>query len=84
MGCTGLTLYHATNDAGDSISLHPPPFIPCTEFGYPDIFRVWETIWAARLSVSEHFEEFIALAVLQQYKLVHAQHNDVMMTSLLS
>ena len=56
--------------------LHLPVFYPLlplfslAEFGYDNIFRLWETIWAARLSVSDNFEEFIALGILQQFKLV--------------
>jgi len=38
------------------------------EFGYSDIFQLWETIWASRLCVSNHFDEFFALAIMQQFK----------------
>lgn len=38
------------------------------EFDYNDVFRLWETVWAARHSVSMHFEEFFALAIMKQFK----------------
>ena len=38
------------------------------EFSYDDLFRLWESVWAARLTVTEHFEEFLALALLRQYR----------------
>lgn len=41
------------------------------EFSYESVFRLWETIWAARISkVSANFEEFSALAILKQFKWV--------------
>ena len=45
-----------------------PCSLPLAEFSYEDLFRIWETSWAARLSVSEHFEEFLALAVMKQFQ----------------
>ena len=45
----------------------PPPPWP-VEFDYGDVFRLWETVWASRLSVSNHFEEFFALAIMKQFK----------------
>ena len=39
-----------------------------TEFVYDDIFLVWETIAAARRTVSKRFVLFIALAMLKSYR----------------
>lgn len=34
-----------------------------------DVFRLWETIWAARISgITNNFEEFFALAIMKQFK----------------
>ena len=38
------------------------------EFVYDDIFLVWETIAAARRTVSKRFVLFIALAMLKSYR----------------
>ncbi len=38
------------------------------EFVYDDIFLVWETIAAARRTVSKRFVLFIALAMLKIYR----------------
>jgi hypothetical protein len=38
------------------------------EFSYDDIFLLWETSWAAKLISTEHFEVFVALSLLQEYK----------------
>lgn len=40
----------------------------CLEFVYDDIFLVWETIAAARRTVSKRFVLFIALAMLKTYR----------------
>lgn len=39
-----------------------------TEFKYNDIFRVWETLIAASHLISDRFELFIALALIQYYR----------------
>ena len=38
------------------------------EIAYDDVFRLWETIWAARKCVSNNFEEFFALGIMVQFK----------------
>lgn len=38
------------------------------EFCYNDIFHLWETSWAARYVTTEHFEVFIAFALLLEFK----------------
>ncbi|XP_032242258.2 small G protein signaling modulator 2 isoform X2 [Nematostella vectensis] len=38
------------------------------ELLYDDVFKVWETIWAARHCTTDHFVLFIALALLQFYR----------------
>jgi hypothetical protein len=41
------------------------------EFCYDDVFRLWETIWAARKNeITTNFEEFFALAIMKQFKYV--------------
>ncbi|XP_065316610.1 small G protein signaling modulator 1-like isoform X3 [Gordionus sp. m RMFG-2023] len=40
------------------------------ELTYEDIFLVWETIWAARFTVSNHFVLFMALAFVEYYRVV--------------
>ena len=41
------------------------------EFSYQDVFRLWETVWAARMGgVTVNFEEFFALAIMKQFKSV--------------
>ena len=39
-----------------------------TEFGYNDVFLLWETVWAAKQCCSTHFLEFCGLAIMQQFK----------------
>ena len=39
-----------------------------SEFSYDEIFLLWETIWTARLTVTQNFEEFLALAIMKQFK----------------
>ena len=39
-----------------------------SEFEYEHVFRLWEATWAAKVLVSVHFEEFFALAIINQYK----------------
>jgi hypothetical protein len=38
------------------------------EFKYSDVFRLWETWWAAREVSSAHFLEFCGLAIMAQFK----------------
>lgn len=38
------------------------------EFDYNDIYLLWETCWSAQWCTSKHFEVFIAMGLLQQYK----------------
>ncbi|XP_024155319.1 small G protein signaling modulator 1 isoform X2 [Oryzias melastigma] len=38
------------------------------EMVYDDVFSVWETIWAAKHTSSEHFVLFIALALVEMYR----------------
>ena len=38
------------------------------EFDYNDIYLLWETCWSAEWCTSKHFEVFIAMGLLQQYK----------------
>lgn len=38
------------------------------EFEYDDVFRLWETWWAAQLCCSTHFLEFCGLAIMTQFK----------------
>ena len=38
------------------------------EFSYPRVYRVWETIWAARHVVSPQLYLFIALALVETYR----------------
>ena len=38
------------------------------EFGYDDVYRVWETMWAAQMYVSPRFELFVALALIELYR----------------
>ena len=45
-----------------SLSLSP------SEFSYNEVFLLWETIWTARLTVTQNFEEFLALAIMKQFK----------------
>uniref|UniRef100_A0A1I7VVA0 Rab-GAP TBC domain-containing protein n=1 Tax=Loa loa TaxID=7209 RepID=A0A1I7VVA0_LOALO len=38
------------------------------EFTYPEVFRVWEVIWAASSLVTTHFHLFFALAMIIAYR----------------
>lgn len=39
-----------------------------SEFTYPQVFRVWEVIWAASSLVTTHFHLFFALAMIIAYR----------------
>ena len=45
------------------------------ELLYPDVFSVWETIWAARHISSSHFVLFIALALVEFYRDIILDNN---------
>ncbi|XP_061731726.1 small G protein signaling modulator 1-like isoform X1 [Nerophis ophidion] len=45
------------------------------EMVYDDVFSVWETIWAAAYSTSEHFVLFIALALVEMYRDIILENN---------
>uniref|UniRef100_A0A915KUY1 Rab-GAP TBC domain-containing protein n=1 Tax=Romanomermis culicivorax TaxID=13658 RepID=A0A915KUY1_ROMCU len=38
------------------------------EFEYEDVFSVWETIWSANRLISENFDLFLALAMIETYR----------------
>lgn len=42
---------------------------------YDDVFSVWETIWAAKYTSSEHFVLFIALALVEMYRDIILENN---------
>jgi len=42
---------------------------------YDDVFSVWETIWAAKHTSSEHFVLFIALALVEMYRDIILENN---------
>lgn len=46
-----------------------------SELIYDDVFRVWETIWAAEFISSRHFVLFIAAALVQLYRDVIIANN---------
>lgn len=50
-------------------------FFSFLEFAYKDIFRVWESIWAAARLCSNEFPIFIALAMLQCYRDIVIENN---------
>ncbi|XP_074546572.1 small G protein signaling modulator 1 isoform X2 [Halichoeres trimaculatus] len=45
------------------------------EMVYDDVFSVWETIWAAKYTSSEHFVLFIALALVEMYRDIILENN---------
>ncbi|KAG7224023.1 hypothetical protein INR49_015280 [Caranx melampygus] len=45
------------------------------EMVYGDVFSVWETIWAAKHTSSEHFVLFIALALVEMYRDIILENN---------
>ena len=42
---------------------------------YDDVFSVWETIWVAKHTSSEHFVLFIALALVEMYRDIILENN---------
>lgn len=46
-----------------------------TEMVYDDVFSVWETLWAAKHTSSEHFVLFIALALVEMYRDIILENN---------
>uniref|UniRef100_A0A3Q3M7D4 Small G protein signaling modulator 1b n=1 Tax=Mastacembelus armatus TaxID=205130 RepID=A0A3Q3M7D4_9TELE len=45
------------------------------EMVYDDVFTVWETIWAAKHTSSEHFALFFALALVEMYRDIILENN---------
>ncbi|XP_034047630.1 small G protein signaling modulator 1 isoform X2 [Thalassophryne amazonica] len=45
------------------------------EMVYDDVFSVWEMIWAAKYTSSEHFVLFIALALVEMYRDIILENN---------
>ncbi|XP_037548193.1 small G protein signaling modulator 1 [Nematolebias whitei] len=45
------------------------------EMVYDDVFSVWETLWAAKHTSSEHFVLFIALALVEMYRDIILENN---------
>ncbi|KAM9793987.1 small G protein signaling modulator 1-like [Syngnathus typhle] len=45
------------------------------EMVYDDVFSVWETIWSAAYTTSEHFVLFIALALVETYRDIILENN---------
>uniref|UniRef100_A0AAQ5YFL8 Small G protein signaling modulator 1b n=1 Tax=Amphiprion ocellaris TaxID=80972 RepID=A0AAQ5YFL8_AMPOC len=45
------------------------------EMVYDDVFSVWETIWAAKHTSSEHFVLFTALALVEMYRDIILENN---------
>lgn len=46
-----------------------------TEMVYDDVFSLWETIWAAKHTSSEHFVLFVALALVEMYRDIILENN---------
>lgn len=42
---------------------------------YDDVFSLWETIWAAKYTSSEHFVLFVALALVETYRDIILENN---------
>lgn len=62
--------YLSERPMGDGLFYCYRWFLVCfkREIAYDDVFRLWETIWAARKCVSNNFEEFFALGIMVQFK----------------
>nr|XP_046230159.1 small G protein signaling modulator 1 isoform X2 [Scatophagus argus] len=45
------------------------------EMVYDDVFSLWETIWAAKHTSSEHFVLFVALALVEMYRDIILENN---------
>ncbi|XP_070780463.1 small G protein signaling modulator 1 [Enoplosus armatus] len=45
------------------------------EMVYDDVFSLWETIWAAKFTSSEHFVLFVALALVEMYRDIILENN---------
>lgn len=45
------------------------------ELAYDDVYRVWETIWSARVVATEHFVVFLALAMVRFYRDIIIENN---------
>ncbi|XP_068609263.1 small G protein signaling modulator 1 [Brachionichthys hirsutus] len=45
------------------------------EMVYDDVFSLWETIWAAKCTSSEHFVLFIALSLVEMYRDIILENN---------
>lgn len=46
-----------------------------SELSYEDVYRVWETIWSARVVVTDHFVVFMALAMVRYYRDIIIENN---------
>lgn len=42
---------------------------------YDDVFSLWESIWAAKYTSSEHFVLFVALALVEMYRDIILENN---------
>lgn len=45
------------------------------ELVYKDVFKVWETIWAAKSVCSEHFYLFVAISLVETYRDIIIENN---------
>ena len=69
--CTFLLRNHCIKCLTSSLIMPPPSCCLrhlVAEFEYRDIFRLWETSWAAGRCCSAHFLEFCGLAIMTQFK----------------
>uniref|UniRef100_A0A1I8JQA4 RING-type domain-containing protein n=1 Tax=Macrostomum lignano TaxID=282301 RepID=A0A1I8JQA4_9PLAT len=48
------------------LTAHSP--FPIAEFCYKDVCLIWDTIWSASHLVSKHFNVFVAMALLKEYR----------------
>lgn len=49
--------------------------LPPAEMVYDDVFSLWETIWVAKHTSSEHFVLFVALALVETYRDIILENN---------